>query len=93
MLVLENGAYGKRLGKVCEVMGVEVEVISFPENDFVDLQKVESMLKGNNSYTLVAMVHCETSSGVINPVEGVGKIVKQYLPGKCERNSYIDVFS
>jgi aspartate aminotransferase-like enzyme len=81
VLVFENGAYGKRLGKVCEVMGVEVDVISFPENDYIDLKKVESILQGNNSYTLVAMVHCETSSGVINPVEGVGKIVKQHLPG------------
>ncbi|XP_060596765.1 2-aminoethylphosphonate--pyruvate transaminase-like [Ruditapes philippinarum] len=90
VLVFENGAYGKRLGKVCEVMGVEVDVISFPENDYIDLKKVESILQGNNSYTLVAMVHCETSSGVINPVEGVGKIVKQHLP---DSDFFVDAMS
>ncbi|KAL4238713.1 hypothetical protein ACF0H5_003420 [Mactra antiquata] len=80
VLVFENGAYGKRLGKVCEVMGVEVDVVSFPENEYVDVKKVESLLKGNNSYNLVAMVHCETSSGVFNPVVDVGKLVKKLNP-------------
>ncbi|XP_045172374.2 2-aminoethylphosphonate--pyruvate transaminase-like [Mercenaria mercenaria] len=90
VLVFENGAYGKRLGKVCEVMGVDVDVVSFPENDYVDINKVESIVQGDNSYTLVAMVHCETSSGVINPVEDVGKIVKQYLP---ESDFFVDAMS
>lgn len=87
MLVLENGAYGKRLGKVCQVMGIDVTVVGFPEDDYVNPQEVESILSGDNSYMLVAMVHCETSSGVINPVEDVGKIVNKYLPGNIQDGS------
>lgn len=90
VLVFENGAYGKRLGKVCQVMGVDVDVISFPENDYVDLQKIESILQGGNSYTMVAMVHCETSSGLINPVEDVGKLVKKYFP---DSDFFVDAMS
>lgn len=82
VLCIENGAYGKRLGKVCEVMGIEYKVLSFPEDKYVDPKKVEEFLNGDNSITLVAVIHCETSSGVINPVVDVGKVVKKILPGK-----------
>ena len=81
VLCIENGAYGKRLGKVCDVMGVDYEVLSFPENTRVDPQKVEELLRADNSIVLVSVVHCETSSGVINPVEEVGRVVRKTLPG------------
>ena len=81
MLCIESGAYGKRLGKICEVMGLPYEILSFLEDDYVTPSKIESALKGDKSLTLVAMVHCETSSGVVNPVEEVGKIIKTVNPG------------
>ncbi|XP_052273868.1 2-aminoethylphosphonate--pyruvate transaminase-like isoform X2 [Dreissena polymorpha] len=81
VLCIENGAYGKRLGKICDVMGVKYRVLSFPENEFVDPVAVQKALKGDRSITMVAMVHCETSSGVFNPVVEVGQLVKHELPG------------
>lgn len=80
VLILETGAYGKRLAKICEVMGVEAHVLSFPEHDYVDVPVVEEFLKKDKSFTTVAMIHCETSSGVFNPVEEVGKVVKEQVP-------------
>lgn len=62
-------------------MGVKNRVLSFPENEFVDPVVVQRVLKGDQSITMVAMVHCETSSGVFNPVVEVGQLVKLELPG------------
>ena len=91
--MLENGAYGKRMGKACECMGVDCRVESFPEDNFVDIDRVKSILKGDNSYTMVAIVHCETSSGVFNPVEEVGKIVKEHCPGMVLQHNYVEFTS
>ena len=80
MLILENGAYGKRMSKICDSVSIPYHTESFPENESVDLKRVEELLKGDN-YSLVSCVHCETSSGVFNPVEQVGQLVKRFSPG------------
>lgn len=79
VLILENGAYGKRIAKICEVAGISKYVLSFPESSAVNVNVVEDALKNDSSFTHVAIVHCETSSGVFNPVVDVGQIVKKYL--------------
>ncbi|XP_061192462.1 2-aminoethylphosphonate--pyruvate transaminase-like [Saccostrea echinata] len=79
-LILENGAYGKRMGKICEILGVPYRLEGFAENSMVDVKKVEQILREDPSFSMVAVVHCETSSGVINPVEEVGQMVKKHLP-------------
>ncbi|KAG1666199.1 2-aminoethylphosphonate--pyruvate transaminase [Nymphon striatum] len=80
ILILANGAYGKRMDKMCEVSNLPRKTILFPENEKVDPKVVERELKADQSYTCVAIVHCETSSGVINPVESIGKLTKDLLP-------------
>ena len=45
------------------------------------MAEVEEILKNDKSITNVAMVHCETSTGVIHPVGTVGKLVKELAPG------------
>ena len=44
------------------------------------MSQVKEVLQKGEEYTMVAVVHCETSSGVINPIEELGQIVKQYQP-------------
>jgi 2-aminoethylphosphonate-pyruvate transaminase len=83
VLILENGAYGKRMSKICEAMSIPYHMESFPENDCVNLKTVEELLQ-KEKFALVACVHCETSSGVFNPVEAVGRLVKKYAPGKFQ---------
>lgn len=79
-LILENGAYGKRMAKICEIIGIPYQLESFPEDSKVDLKRVTDILSRDKSFTIVGVIHCETSSGVINPVEEVGKILKQNIP-------------
>lgn len=56
-------------------------VLSGEENSKADVKKIEEILKSDKSITNVAMVHCETSTGVIHPVAEVGKLVKEHAPG------------
>lgn len=53
----------------------------FPENPIVDPAHVSEILK-ENSFILVSIVHCETSSDMFNPVKEAGKIVKTLALGR-----------
>lgn len=74
------------MAKICEVMGIPFQVESFAENLKVDVKRVSDILSNDKSFTLTCVCHCETSSGVINPVEEVGQIVKENIPGKNTGN-------
>lgn len=50
------------------------------ENSKADLKAVEKTLKENPDLTGVCIVHCETSTGVIHPVESVGKLIQKHAP-------------
>lgn len=89
VLILCNGAYGLRMAKICEIAGINAMTIKFSETERVNLATVETHLK-NNAYTTVAIVHCETSSGIINPVSETGKLVKKYLP---DASYFVDAMS
>ncbi len=80
--MLENGAYGKRQQKMCEYMGIEIHHECFGEQKKVDPDRVREILKNDSSFTHVAIVHCETSVGIINPIVEVGKIVRELAPSK-----------
>ena len=69
------------MGKICDGMGVEYHLESFSEDSKVDVCRVADILSKDKSFTLVCVTHCETSSGVINPVVAVGKVVKEHIPG------------
>ena len=80
MLILANGAYGTRQVKMCDVMGIPYHVESFPENVSVCADRVRHLVT-EEKYSLVSLVHCETSSGVLNPIEEIGNVVKATQPG------------
>lgn len=87
MLILENGAYGRRQASICDVLGIAYHKESFPENEMVSPERVRQILQKDSSFTNVAVVHCETSSGVINPITKIGAIVKELCPSEC-RNEF-----
>jgi 2-aminoethylphosphonate-pyruvate transaminase len=80
LLVIHNGAYGQRVVKIAQVLGIPVEELEFPEQELPALDVIERKLQSTPGITNVAMVHCETSSGMFNPVEAVGRLVKQHHP-------------
>jgi len=76
ILVIINGAYGKRVVRMAELLKIEVAALEFPENQKPDLAKVEAALKADPQISTVSMCHCETTTGIINPVKEIGALAK-----------------
>lgn len=76
VLVLINGVFGMRMQDVAERLGAEVDTLEFEWGTPVLVETVKEKL-ASNSYKIVAVVHAETSTGVKNPVEEIGKLVKE----------------
>jgi len=77
LLVIVNGAYGRRILKIASVLKVPATALTYPENRKPDPHEVEAILDTDGAITHVAIVHCETTTGIINPVEEIGGIVQQ----------------
>ena len=77
LLVVINGAYGERMLKIAGVLGIECEALRCGENTKTDPDAVTSRLDADGSITTVAIVHCETTTGIINPVEETGALVRE----------------
>ncbi|MGD0640157.1 MAG: 2-aminoethylphosphonate--pyruvate transaminase [Roseiarcus sp.] len=77
-LVLINGAYGQRAKRILEIAGRAVETHETPEDTPPDLGAVERILESAPDITHVFAVHCETTSGILNPIEGVAALAARY---------------
>jgi 2-aminoethylphosphonate-pyruvate transaminase len=75
LLVLTNGAYGSRARKIAEIAGRGVVAYETPEDTPPDLARLEAMLAGDTAITHVFAVHCETTSGILNPIAEIAAIV------------------
>ncbi len=80
LLVAINGAYGQRMAKIASVLGIDVSTVAFPETDPVDPAQIDEILSCDPEIGYVGAVHCETTTGMLNPIEKLGRIVRQH---KC----------
>ncbi len=78
LLVLDNGHYGERLAKIAEVHNLRHTVLKHGWAAPVDLKRLEQALQEDASISHVAMVHHETSTGMLNPAHAVGEIVARH---------------
>jgi 2-aminoethylphosphonate-pyruvate transaminase len=78
VLVLVNGAYGKRLAKLAQMMGRRVSTFETPEDVQTTAADVERSLAADASITHVALVHLETSTGILNPLQGIAEAVARH---------------
>ncbi len=76
-LCIINGAYGRRMNYIAGVLGIETTVLTYPENHKPNLQEINDTLAQDPAITHVAVVHCETTTGIINQVEEIGEIVRR----------------
>nr|XP_039254215.1 2-aminoethylphosphonate--pyruvate transaminase-like [Styela clava] len=79
VLILDNGSYGKRLMKICQTSSIQTEIMSVPEALNFSIEDITKRLK-SDQFSHLAMVHCETSTGAINPIEEIGTAVKAVSP-------------
>ena len=81
VLILVNGAYGTRMAKICRVMSREVVTQETPEDVPNDPEALDRALAGDPGITHVAAVHCETTSGILNPIEEIARVTARHGRG------------
>jgi 2-aminoethylphosphonate-pyruvate transaminase len=77
-LLLINGAYGHRMAKILSVTGREYQTLETPEDTPPTPDSVDVILAGNSDISHVIMVHCETTSGILNPIEEIAAVVAKH---------------
>ncbi len=78
LLVIANGAYGERTAKIAAVQRVAVTVLRCAENQIPSVDEVDRLLSEDRSISHVAIVHCETTSGILNPIDEIGPVVRRH---------------
>jgi 2-aminoethylphosphonate-pyruvate transaminase len=75
LLVLENGVYGERMSAIALRLGRNVERLRWLENQPVEPARLAARLREDKAITHVALIHCETTTGILNPLEDVARVV------------------
>jgi 2-aminoethylphosphonate-pyruvate transaminase len=77
LLVLSNGAYGERIAQIARVLQIDVEVVATDERRAIDPAAAAEALARDMKMSHVAVVHCETSTGLLNPIEAIAARVRE----------------
>ncbi len=77
LLVVNNGAYGSRMAQIAQRLRIDHRVLSVPEVESPDPLAVRAALEREPGLSHVAMVHCETTTGMLNPAAEVGQICRE----------------
>lgn len=76
--VLTNGAYGNRILQMLTHARIEHIVLRTPENVPCDPNALATVLQNDSAITHVAVVHCETTTGILNPIGAIGRVAKAH---------------
>ena len=78
VLVLINGAYGKRLARLTEMMGRRTTTFETADDVPTTAGDVDRLLAADPSITHVGLIHCETSTGIENPLREIAAVVARH---------------
>lgn len=78
ILVCANGAYGMRMAEIAQKAGLNCVVYKEEYYKVPDADKVREILENDKEITHVGIIHSETTSGILNDIEAVGKVCKEY---------------
>mgnify|MGYP001191143342 CR=1 FL=1 len=87
-LVLINGSYGHRIVKILNYLNHKYEILETTEDTPPSIEELHTRLSNNKNLTHVLAVHCETTSGILNPIEKIGDVVS-----KLNKSLIIDAMS
>ncbi len=77
ILVIANGAYGQRMALIAERLRISHTLLQFSETVAPGPGLVGETLRADPSLTHVAVVHCETTTGILNPLPEIAEVVRQ----------------
>ena len=78
VLIISNGAYGERMIQMAQVIGLSYVEHKVDYDKYPDMAELGVMLEADPEITHIAMVHCETTTGILNPIDLVSKLAKAY---------------
>jgi len=76
LLVIANGAYGERMLAMAAVLGIAHTALRYAEDTVPVAGDVDHALAADPAVTTVAVVHCETTTGLVNPIAEIGAVVE-----------------
>lgn len=91
LLVLVAGRYSERLADIAARLGVPHERLDFPALPGIDLEAVERALRADGSITHLALVHHETTRGLLAPLRDIGRLAR-YLGVKLIVDGISSIF-
>lgn len=77
LLIINNGAYGARMGEMARCLGLRHHEFDCGETTRPEPAAIEAMLVRHPEITHLAMVHCETTTGMLNPLEEVAELCQR----------------
>jgi 2-aminoethylphosphonate-pyruvate transaminase len=86
--VLANGAYGERIVLMLQHLKIDHLVLRTPEHTPNDPSSLDKTLARDKTISHVAIVHCETTTGLLNPINEVGEVIKRH-----DRKYVVDAMS
>src|SRR6185369_1905070 len=76
--VCANGAYGERMVQMLQHARIAHEILRTPEDTPSDPVPLDALLERDQAITHVAAVHCETTTGILNDIEAIGRVVRKH---------------
>jgi 2-aminoethylphosphonate-pyruvate transaminase len=80
LLVAVNGAYGERIAIIAKKMGIDTTVLKCDERQPITAAAISEAILAGGKFDAVAVVHCETTTGLLNPIAEIGPAVKKLGP-------------
>ncbi len=78
VLVISNGIFGSGFADFASLYGAQVTLYETNDQEPIDADELKTFLDSNHDFTLATMVHCETPSGLVNPIDLLCPLLKSY---------------
>ena len=78
LLILVNGLYGERMAEIARYANLNHQVLEYEQTEVPSALELDDFLQKHKDTTHVAFVHCETTSGILNPLEELCAVVKKH---------------
>lgn len=78
LLVACNGAYGERIAEMAVILGIPAIIYRSDEQTVLDIESIQELLETHKDLTHLAVVHCETTTGMLNPIEDICRLAKEH---------------
>lgn len=78
ILIIDNGAYGRRMCQITKIYKLDTVVFESSSIEPIDLRALEEVIGKEKGLTHLAMIHHETTTGLLNDITGVGRLCAKY---------------